>query len=339
MVIAGFRPKSRRPAGPAARLVRWITATAVVAATAFLAYGSWRTGEVLDRLLKAGSPTVQNYRWPEQETPADIGFVGDPQAAFGYAFEDVALDTDIGPMPAWLVLPEPATARSDVWVVVVHGIGGRRENGYRFLPILRDAGLPTMLIAYRNDRDAPLSAEGYYAFGLTEWRDVEAAVRHALSNGAGSVILLGESMGGGIVGQFLRRSDLRDRVSALLFDAPALDFPSILQAQMRRAGAPLPHVLGPGGMLLFGLRTGIDIADTDVVATIVDFGGPVFVSHGAGDRIVPVATTDGMVKRRTGVTEYLRTGADHILSFREDPERYRAALSAFLRTVAPARGE
>ena len=58
--------------------------------------------------------------------------------------------------------------------------------------------------------------------------DLDAAVSWMLARGAPSVILVGESMGGGIVGQFLMHSGEADKVVALALDAPALDFTEVV---------------------------------------------------------------------------------------------------------------
>ncbi len=309
----------------------------LLAAGIFLGYGGWHTATTLEGVLRVGGSTAQGDGWPAPETPFDIGFKGNPAVALDFAYEDVVIESELGPMPAWLVLPEHGGLQETTWGIIVHGIGGRRENGYRFLPHFRAADMPTLLVSYRNDEDAPRDPSGFYAFGLTEWRDLEAAADYALGRGATSLVLLGESMGGGIVGQFMRRSDRAERVSGLAFDAPAFDFPAVLVSQMEKAGAPLPKVLAPVGMRLFALRNGLAIAETDVTETISEFSGPVFVSHGSADRIVPAAGTEAMVKRRTGATEYLRTDADHILSWKSGPAAYDAALGAFLKQAAGQR--
>lgn len=312
------------------RAIGWILAALAVAAVIFLAYGSWRTYAITDRILTVGGNTAQNSGWPAPETAADIGYVGNPQQAYGYAFEDVAIATELGDAPAWLVRP---TSSSSTWAIIVHGIGGRRENGYRFLPTFRNAGLPTLLISYRNDDGAPLSPDHRYAFGLTEWRDLDAAVTYALANGADDVVLLGESMGGGIVGQFLRQSQHADRVKAIVLDAPAIDFSATVLDQMRQLDIPLAGVLLRGGLTLGAWRMPFDLRQANVMAEYAGFAGPLFLSHGSADRIVPIGVSDDLVARRTAPTEYLRTGADHIQSWKEDPARYDAALLAFLRTI------
>jgi uncharacterized protein len=315
------------------RRVRGAVVAVIVAAAIFFAIGSWLTASNLEATLRVGAAMAQGSGWPAPQGPADIGFVGDPRSAYGFDFEDVPVRTDLGDAPAWFVPPAPATSATNTWIIFVHGIGGRRENGYRFLPTLREAGLPTLLISYRNDEGAPAAPNGFYAFGLDEWHDLDAAVNLALDRGAQSVVLLGESMGGGIVGQFLRRSDHADRVKAIVLDAPAVDFSAVMIAEMRRMNIPLARLLARGGIWLTALRSGLDFADADVTEEFASFAGPLFISHGRADGIVPVTTSDHLVSQRRALTDYLRTGANHIQSWKENPARYDAALLAFLRSL------
>lgn len=314
------------------RILAWATAAIVTAAAIFVGYGSWQTYNTVDRLLTAGGPTAQNSGWPDPETPADIGFIGDPMEAYSLAFEDVVLASDLGGTPAWLVRP-PTPEATGRWAIIVHGIGGRRENGYRFLPTFLAAGMPTMLISYRNDEAAPASLDLRYAFGLTEWQDLEAAAGFALANGASSIVLLGESMGGGIVGQFLRHSEHAPSVSAIVLDAAAIDFRTTLVSTMRQQDVPLAAAFAWGGLQIAAFRMPFDLRAADVRAEFQGYSGPMFISHGERDRIVPVALSDALVEKRSSPTEYLRTGADHILSWKEDPARYDAALLGFLRNL------
>jgi hypothetical protein len=318
---------------------RWpkVVATAALAALAiaalYVAYAGWRVSSALDTILRVGTPLAQGQGEPVAERPEDIGYVGNPGDAFGYAFETVSIATELGPAQAWLVQPETPSGSS--WAIVVHGIGGRRENGYRFLPVLRSAGLPALVMSYRNDAEAPPSPNGLYSLGLTEWRDLEAAVRLARERGASGLVLVGESMGGAIIGQFLRRSDLASNVEALVLDAPMTDVGSTLSALLARVGVPLAEVSAWVGMRLRSLHYPIDLREAVVMDPLARFAGPLFLSHGAADRIVPVASSDRLVEMRDFPTEYLRTGADHIQSWRENPARYDEALAAFLRSLPP----
>lgn len=315
------------------KIVLGVLAAGLVGFGGFVAYASNEAAKFLEQSLTVGGDTAQGSGWPEPEGPADIGYVGDPETAYGYPFETVALPTDIGDMPAWLVPPPEGMAGAERWAIFVHGIGGRRENGYRFLPTLHEAGLPVLMLSYRNDEGAPAAPEGIYAFGLTEWQDLDAAVDYALSNGAASVVLVGESMGGAVIGQFLRRATNASAVSAIVLDAPAIDFPAVMLDQMARLGVPLAGVIGRGGTMIFAARHGINLGDAVVTGPLAAFPGPLFLSHGEADRLVPVSLSNWLADARRSPTEYLRIDADHILSWKRDPERYEAALSQFLATL------
>lgn len=138
-------------------------------------------------------------------------YEGDPRAAIGIPFDDVRVQGDLGAMPAWRV-----DGGDRVWAIFVHGIDGNRGAALRILPTLEQAGLTSLAITYRNDVGAPRSPDGKHHLGLTEWRDLEAAARYALGHGAERLVVIGYSMGGAIVTQFMERSPLADRVAGLV---------------------------------------------------------------------------------------------------------------------------
>lgn len=103
-----------------------------------------------------------------------------------------------------------------------------------------------------------------------------------------------------------------------------------MAAQIDRQGVPFAGLIARGGFAVFNQRSGVDLAQAYTIPEFSAFPGPLFISHGANDRLVPVASSDYLVAHRTHPTDYLRTEADHILSFKADPAAYETALSAFL---------
>ncbi|MBP6878152.1 MAG: alpha/beta hydrolase [Phenylobacterium sp.] len=314
--------------GGAWRRAAWAGGVLAALAAAYLAIGGVLTARVLTRVLTVPPASALLAGAPPTD-PFALGYRGDPKAAFGYDFQTVDIPGELGPAPAWLV-PGAGGAKGEVWAVYVHGIAGLRENGYRHLSVLHAAGLPTLLISYRNDPGAPASPSGEYQFGLSEWRDLDAAVAYAEANGAERIVLVAESMGGGIAGQFLARSPRAAKVSALVLDAPALDFPAVVESLLSARGLPFSGTLARGGMWLRTARGGFDGNDAVTLPIIRDFRGPLFVAHGGGDTIVPVSISDRLATQRHGATTYLRSQADHLASWQEDPALYRAQLRAFL---------
>ena len=123
---------------------------------------------------------------------------GNPRSARAFPYREIEFPSQLGPMPAWRV-----PGRGGTWAIFVHGHNAERNEGLRVLASLRRAGLPSLLISYRNDPGAPPSEDGLLHLGQTEWRDVESAARYAVRRGARSLVLVGASMGGAIVSQFI----------------------------------------------------------------------------------------------------------------------------------------
>ena len=146
-------------------------------------------------------------------------------------------------MPAWVVTPPEGPGER--WAVLVHGRGARREETIRAMPPLLGRGWTCLVPSYRNDEGVPAGPDGRYALGLSEWRDVEAAMRYAVDQGAREVLLMGWSMGGAIVLQLLDRSPLSALVSRVVLDAPVIDWGDVLAHHARAHRVP-PHVGSPG---------------------------------------------------------------------------------------------
>jgi uncharacterized protein len=229
---------------------------------------------------------VHGYLVPEMKVGIEPDvYAGDPEQAFGLPFADVRVPDELGPMPAWAV-----PGHGDTWAIVVHGINGTPQVGLRLVPTLHRAGLPTLLIAYREDLGAPPSPDGLHHMGLTEWRDLEAAARYALAHGARRLVLVGYSMGGAIVAQFMERSPLARRVAGLVLDAPALDWREILEFNATRMGFPSFAALPVEWAI--GARIDADWDSLDALAHPAAFQLPILLFHGTDDKVVPISTSD-----------------------------------------------
>lgn len=314
------------------RKLSWFAAALAAAVLAYCLVIGWQLSTGLKEMATVGGPFTGV---PLQTAdPLVLDYDGDPQRAFGWPFETVAIDGELGALPAWVVPPAAgADARAaDTWMVYTHGIGGRRENGYRFLSVARPLGITTLLYAYRNDAGAPRSPNGIYSFGLQEWRDLDAAVALARERGARRIILAAESMGGAIVAQFLRHSPHASAVTAAVLDAPALDLHQTLRHFVVASGLPLAEPVTWVATWITPRRVGIDLAETLTLPVFDTQPKFLFNAHGDTDGRVPISISDELKRRRPDST-YLRTHARHVESWSEDPQRYRDALGGFLRGV------
>jgi pimeloyl-ACP methyl ester carboxylesterase len=295
-----------------------------------------QTGDRVERAFRrlegpaprAGESTaVDGYAWP-----------ADPALAAGRPAREVTYPSPLGPTPAWRV-----DGRRDTWVLLVHGYNAARTETLRTLATVANQGYPALAISYRNDPGAPRTPDGLRHWGTTEWRDLEAATRYALGQGADEVVLAGYSMGGAVVTSFLLESPLASRVRGVVLDAPALDLGEVIDegAEDRTLpvlGTPVPPALTEVAKGIAGARFDLDWGDLDYVDRAGGLAAPILLFHQAGDPTVPVAISERLARARPDLVTFERFGGDgHVQSWNVDRGRYERALRAFLDRVAPAR--
>jgi alpha-beta hydrolase superfamily lysophospholipase len=247
-------------------------------------------------------------------------------------WSEVTVEAPFGDFPAWL-----AGGESKTWAITVHGRGAHRDEALRILPTLTDAGLSTLMISYRNDEGAPATDDRLAAFGVTEWEDLEAAVRFALDRGASDVILVGFSMGGAISMAFLEESDLAGRVSGVILEAPAIDLAEMVANRAGDTdlipGVPwkVPITLTVSARQIAGLMHGVNWAQLSYVDRPGSIQVPALIIHGDADGTVPLSVGEQLATRLgEAATFEVFEGADHVRSWNVDPERYQRIVGDFL---------
>jgi alpha-beta hydrolase superfamily lysophospholipase len=310
------------------RIVSFIVTLVLLAFVTYIGISGYFLAHSVAGLLQTGplSAALANAKPPSD--PLALGYRGDPMQALSLPFQTVSLETPLGPAEAWLV---PAAGSEAGRAIYIHGIAGAREDGYRALSILHEAGWSVLLITYRNDGAAPAAPEGSYGFGLTEWPDLEAAVaKLAPSDADPKLLVVAESMGGAILGQFLAQSPLASRVQAVALDSPAISFAAVIDHLAVQSGKPLPQLMAWTARQILPFKTNLPFAKAEVAAAYQAFPGPMFLAHGSADRIVPTGPSQALADSRTAPTVTLWTGADHLGSYAEDPAAYRTAFVDFL---------
>jgi alpha-beta hydrolase superfamily lysophospholipase len=268
-------------------------------------------------------------------------FYLDPRE-LGYPYQNIELETDLGAAPAWLV---PAAEASDRWVIAVHGRAVRRTETLRAVPVFHEAGYNSLLISYRNDGDAPRSADGRYALGDTEWRDVDVALRYAEEHGAREIVLMGWSMGGATVLQALTRSSHAGLVRGVVLDSPVIDWVTALryQGELRRLPTPIRSgviaLIGtPRGARLTGQEAAIDLGRLDFVHRAVELSVPVLLMHSDEDGFVPASASRLLAEARPDIVTFdsWAEGA-HTKLWNFDTEHWNASISSWLQNLSAGR--
>jgi alpha-beta hydrolase superfamily lysophospholipase len=304
-------------------------------------YGlDWQTGHaIVGPVLSEGDGTVtrrlghvRGYLVPGIHVGLDSHvYSGDPGQSLGLPFRTIGVPDQLGPMPAWLIPAAPGAppATRKTWAIVVHGHNDNRQNDLRIAPTLRHAGLTSLLISYRNDLGAPESPDGLYHLGETEWIDLQAAVRYALAHGAQRLVLVGYSMGGELITQFMQRSRLSRDVAALVLDAPVLDWRSLIEFNSEQIG--LPGFLGMPVEWMIDARVSPDWDSLDALKHPEDFHLPILLFHSTEDDLVPISTSHDFAAELPRWVSYYRVPTvGHTESWNLNPRLYDRRLQRFL---------
>jgi alpha-beta hydrolase superfamily lysophospholipase len=143
------------------------------------------------------------------------------------------------------------------------------------------------------------------------------------------VILVGYSMGGAIVTNFLYRAPLAAKVRGVILDAPMLDLGSAIDHGVRQRG--LPVFLSGIGKFLAQVRFDVDWKALNYLSRASELDVPILLFHGDADTVVPVETSDALAHARPDLVTYHRVPeATHARSWNIDPEKYEAAVRKFL---------
>jgi alpha-beta hydrolase superfamily lysophospholipase len=295
------------------------------------ASGYGQVSEILERghnySIRKYTPMTANIDLAEPARLDIYAHPDNPKTAYGIDYHIVRYTSELGEYPAWFI---PGTTKT--WAIFAHGRGAHPNEALRIIPTLANSALPILAINYRNDDGSPASPDRKHWLGLTEWRDLEAAIKYAIENGAEDVILYGYSMGGGMCLNLLYESDLAPKVRGVIMNSPLLDFGETLNIVGRIRNYPRPIVRF--GKWAAGMRFGIDWQRMNYLNRASELQVPILILHGEKDSLVPAPTSQSLAWARPDIVRYVGfPEAAHARSWNLDPEKYEAAVRQFLREI------
>lgn len=251
-------------------------------------------------------------------------WTSNPKEALNIDYTNVTYPSLIGGMNAWRI----PGANDKTWTIAVHGIGSDKNEMLRFVPAVHAAGDTMLVINYRNDVSNPMATDKRNHLGDTEWQDVESAVTYAQSQGATKIRLYGDSLGGSLVENYLRRSASASAVDRVILDSPALDWGQILRARAVKGGYP-SFIYYPTAILL-DARANINISHISTRAS--DIRHKTLIIHSSDDASVPQAFSKQLAAARPDLVTLVDfQHGGHLRSWNNDPARYEQLVTSFLK--------
>jgi dienelactone hydrolase len=203
------------------------------------------------------------------------------------------------------------------------------------------------VISYRNDPGAPAGDNGRYGIGVSEARDVDAAIAEAQRRGASRVTLFGWSMGGTACLVAATAGDYAALIDGIVLDSPALDWATLLRHQaslMRvpRAIADMGIGMLDAGVVRTGEPAGITLADLTPEAFAKHLSVPVLIHASKGDTFVPCEGSQRLAAARPEMVQLrLQEEGEHVRLWNVSPGAWEKATEQFVRALPrpPWRGE
>lgn len=297
-------------------------------------------GTVRRAVVRTSGDVSARVRWS--------GHVHPDPAAMDVDWAELDLPTPVGPAPAWVIRPRgaataevPGTAPVDgtTWAVHVHGIRTTRVTALRTVPAALEAGWTSIVPSFRGDGEAPWQGRASH-LGAREWPDVEAALDHAVANGAERLVIVGWSMGATITHELLARSAHRDRIAGLVLVSPALDWETTVRSQAGRAGLPgfvvgaaLRAMALPLVCRVVGLRSPVDVRALSWLHAPRNLP-PTLLIHSSGDTTVPFAVSREFADAHPGtVTLAVSEPAEHAWERNVDAVWFDSTITTWARSL------
>lgn len=285
------------------------------------------SNQTADSVTRPFEPLSGNLAAGDRVNYDRDAYKGDPQQALGLAFSEVTVPGPLGGLPAWEIPGE-----GDTWLVVVHGRTATRAEALRFVASTAGRKMPTLVISYRNDPDLAPDPSGEYAYGITEWADLDAAVKYATDAGAEQLVLVGLSMGGGVVAHYMDEAEDSGLVVGLVLDAPLINLSSALFLAGKQRGVPSPITFLAAR--LSTLRYGTDWRALDTRDVLSETDVPMLLFHGTGDATIPVSQSRDFARDAGSRVTYVETpDAVHVGSWNISADAYERAVEDWLAAV------
>ena len=256
-----------------------------------------------------------------------------PKSVSDTDYEYIEYESDLGMFPAYL------TSEGKTGVVIfVHGFRGAFERDFTAMlraPDFENLGYRSMIISYRNDANAPKDPSGLYQYGVTEWIDLDNAIKYVEQNiNPDRIVLWGTSGGGGPVTSWLQNNPDSERVDGIIFEAPVISFWESVEVNGKARYPFIPELFFPYIKLFTEIRYGVDFDTMDFRDALVKSEVPVLLFHGDDDEWVPVDMSDYIAEnRRTNFTYIRMSNVGHVTSWNADPVRYIFEITKFLNSL------
>ncbi len=218
---------------------------------------------------------------------------------------------------------------SHVWVLVLHGYTGWKEEMYPFARWYYEEGYHVIVPDLRCQGE---SEGDFIGMGWTDHYDCMLWIDYILKQDQeAEIVLHGQSMGAATALMMTGEEELPDNVMAVVSDCAYTDAYSMFGEKIKEWFGLPAFPLVDSACLVLKLRGGYELKDASAVNAVAKSRVPILFIHGEDDAMINVQMSKNLYAAASGYKELLIVeDAGHAQAQDKQPELYYGTIRAFL---------
>ena len=226
------------------------------------------------------------------------------------------------------------TGDNHLWVLVLHGYTGWKEEMYPFACWYYEEGYHVLVPDLRCQGE---SEGDFIGMGWTDHYDCNLWIDYILTQDADAQIVIhGQSMGAATALMMTGDASLSDHVAAVVSDCAYTDAYAMFGDKVKEWFSLPAFPLVDSACLVLLLRGGYDLMDASALNAVTRSQTPTLFIHGASDAMISAGMSRELYDAAAGPKELLIVEeAGHAQAQDKDPEAYYGAIREFLHLYVP----
>lgn len=241
--------------------------------------------------------------------------------------EKIAVETQDG----YTLIAEtfPVEEESHVWILVLHGYTGWKEEMYPFAYWYHEQGYQILVPDLRCQGE---SEGDFIGMGWTDHFDCVLWVNYILSRDADArIVIHGQSMGASTALMMAGDERTSNKITAVISDCAYTDAYSMFGDKITEWFYLPPFPIVDTACFVLRMRGGYNLKDASAIDAVAKSRIPTLFIHGSEDDMISVQMSQDLYDAAGGPKELLIVeGAGHAQAQDKDPEAYYGAIAAFL---------
>jgi uncharacterized protein len=222
-------------------------------------------------------------------------------------------------------------------IILVHGLGGSRYTSLKYIDMYLDKGFNILIY---DSRDHGHSGGKNITYGFSEKYDLDRWVSYIYSKNKGGIIgVHGESLGAATAILHSSLNEDNKKVNFYIADSSYSDLKQLFTLRLKE-DYKIKNTLAIDFILFYAekinkLNNQFTFKEASPIENIKDISTPILFIHGENDTFIPKSMSEDLYNlKSTSKSIYIAPNSDHLASFTNNQDAYKAAVYKFIDSVS-----